>query len=349
MHPPGGEPSMVEKTRIAEVLQERTLLLPDLVGKALAANDRAKFYFTWLQAACSRADSPDKAPPDLSAERSAVDIADATLDDGLQQASRVDGGYQVPGAVGVLHHLLDDVGAMIAPLAATDAAAGFVERRDHLAAAAEVADDRLPADLVSRLTQARRESGDSLHLLVMDLHKALNALQAELAEETLDGAKVYRIGPEDRPRITAFMRGLNRTAPLKFDHPGLGTTATRSEGRLVLQNDIGTTDSHVLIVHVAGLRMTVTYTDVHSQRLRFFMDRLHRFPVSWTETRSRHELGLSEENFYLTTGSYEEPDTGKLDSCLEQLGAGLVFLIDWNRARKRLRSLLSKAAVLHLL
>jgi hypothetical protein len=339
---------MVEKARIAEVLKERTLLLPDLVGKALMANDRAKFYFTWLQAACGRADAPDKAP-DLSAERAAVGIDDAALDDGLQRASRAEGGYLVPGAGGVFGHLLDEVDAMIAPLAASGAAEGFVERRDHLAAAARIAADRLPPDLVSHLTQARREAGDSLHLLVMDLHKALNALQAELAEETIDGAKVYRIAPEDRPHIAAFMRGVNRTAPLKFDHPGLGTTATRSEGRLVLQNDIGTTDSHVLIVHVAGLRMTVTYTDVHARRLRFFMDRLRRFPVAWTETRSRHELGLSEENFYLTTGSYEAPDTGKLDSCLEQLGAGLVFLIDWNRARKRLRSLLSKSATLHLL
>src|SRR5262249_30274313 len=162
---------------------------------------------------------------------------------------------------------MGEIDAMIAPLAASGSAHGFTERRDHLAAEAQIAEDRLPADLVSRLTQARREAGDSLHLLVMGLHKALNALQAELAEETIDGAKAYRIGPEDRPRIAAFMRGLNRTAPLKFDHPGLGTTATRSEGRLVLQNDIGTTDSHVLIVHVAGFRMTVTYTDVHARRL----------------------------------------------------------------------------------
>ena len=35
------------------------------------------------------------------------------------------------------------------------------------------------------------------------------------------------------------MRGLNRTAPLKFDHPGLGATATRMDGKLVIQNDLG--------------------------------------------------------------------------------------------------------------
>ena len=43
------------------------------------------------------------------------------------------------------------------------------------------------------------------------------------------------------------MRGLNRTAPLKFDHPGLDTAATRDGERLLIQNDIGTNDAHVLV------------------------------------------------------------------------------------------------------
>ena len=43
----------------------------------------------------------------------------------------------------------------------------------------------------------------------------------------------------DRARVKAFMRGLNRTAPLAFGHPGLGTTAVRANGRLTIQNDIG--------------------------------------------------------------------------------------------------------------
>ena len=46
------------------------------------------------------------------------------------------------------------------------------------------------------------------------------------------------------------MAGLNRTAKLKFTHPGLATTATRAGGRLVIQNDIGTTDAHVIVIHV---------------------------------------------------------------------------------------------------
>jgi hypothetical protein len=77
------------------------------------------------------------------------------------------------------------------------------------------------------------------------------------------------------------MRGVNRTARLKFDHPGLGATATRSGERLVLQNDIGTTDAHVLVIHVEGLAAAVTYTDVHLQRLIFFQSLFDRFAVEW--------------------------------------------------------------------
>ena len=77
------------------------------------------------------------------------------------------------------------------------------------------------------MMQAGHDQADSLHRLVMDLHKQLNAMQAALAEETIDGAAVYGLADADRPLVAAFMAGLNRTARLKFDHPGLATTATR--------------------------------------------------------------------------------------------------------------------------
>ena len=42
----------------------------------------------------------------------------------------------------------------------------------------------------------------------MDLHKQLNAMQAALAEETLDGAATYNLAEADRPLVAAFMQGL---------------------------------------------------------------------------------------------------------------------------------------------
>jgi len=77
----------------------------------------------------------------------------------------------------------------------------------------------------------------------MDLHKALNRVQAAIAEENIRGARGYGIEAADRAPIEAFQEGVHATAHLKFDHPGLGTTATRAGGRLVIPNDIGTTDA----------------------------------------------------------------------------------------------------------
>jgi hypothetical protein len=69
----------------------------------------------------------------------------------------------------------------------------------------------------------------------MDLHKSLNGLAVEHAEEVLAGARAYGLRPQDRPAVEAFMRGVEATRRLKFDHPGLATTAMRSGSRLTIQ------------------------------------------------------------------------------------------------------------------
>ena len=69
------------------------------------------------------------------------------------------------------------------------------------------------------MMQAGHDRPDSLHRLVMDLHKRLNVMQAELAEETLDGAAVYGLSDADRPLVSAFMAGVNRTAKLEVQSP----------------------------------------------------------------------------------------------------------------------------------
>ncbi|MGL1080460.1 hypothetical protein ACSTLI_23200, partial [Vibrio parahaemolyticus] len=72
--------------------------------------------------------------------------------------------------------------------------------------------------LIDAMTSGDRRRGDSLHLVVMDAHKAINQLQAATAVETLAGARVYGLTAQSRPLVDAFMAGLNRTATLKFDH-----------------------------------------------------------------------------------------------------------------------------------
>jgi hypothetical protein len=69
------------------------------------------------------------------------------------------------------------------------------------------------------------------------------------------------------------MRGVNATRALKLDHPGLDTAATRDGARLLLQNDIGTNDAHVLVIQVEGLR-------VHAHLLRPAPPPLRLLPVA---------------------------------------------------------------------
>jgi uncharacterized protein Yka (UPF0111/DUF47 family) len=172
----------------------------------------------------------------------------------------------------------------------------------------------------------------------MDLHKKLNTMQATLAEETLDGAAAYGLAEADRPLVLAFMTGLNRTARLKFNHPGLATTATRAADRLAIQNDIGTTDAHVIVIHVQGLAVSVTYTDVHAERLLFFQEILKPRAVMWEAERTA--VLAAGAPFYLATGRIEAADDEACRDYLQFLGSRLVFLIDWNRARKQLRGFL---------
>src|SRR5262249_9932603 len=160
---------------------------------------------------------------------------------------------------------------------------------------------------------------------------------------------VYGIDEADRPLIKAFMQGIGLTAKLKFDHPGLGATATRLGEKLMIQNDLGTTDAHVVVIHVEGMTATVICTDVHLQRLLFFQSLFEGFSVRWEDTRSRKDAAMEGGVYHLGLGSYTARDQADMESYLSFLGSRLVFLIDWNRARKRLQNFMPKKASVELL
>ncbi|HVO88999.1 MAG TPA: DUF47 family protein [Casimicrobiaceae bacterium] len=339
---------MTEKLHIIDSLGERRLILPALINAALAANDRSKYYFTLLQSAASHAERPDQLAADLLHERLACGVADESLDTVVGGSFRAgEGAYGIPRAGDIVRALLREVDVMMVPLEARQPE--LAQRLALLKASSTVTGDVLSRNQIDTLASGNRDRGDSLHLLVMDAHKALNALQRDIATETVDGASCCAIAAADRPLIGAFMRGVRRTAPLKFDHPGLGTTATRNGARLVLQNDIGTTDAHVLVVHVEDRRVSTTYTDVHLQRLLFFQSLFHRFEVEWDDTVSRRDQALEDGVYHMTVGTFVASSDAQLNEFLEFMGSRLVFLIDWNRARKRLRALVSKDGALALL
>ncbi|AMJ59684.1 DUF47 domain-containing protein [Bosea sp. PAMC 26642] len=335
------------KSEILTAIGEIELQPAAQLNAALAANDRVKYAFSLLQLACAHAKDPGQPSSTLKRERIACGIDDPDLDLVIAQARMQGKSCHVAAAAKVVARIAEDMREMAAPVLAGKSD-GLATRLDVLLKALPSGkDDLLDPEVVSAMTQAGRKHADSLHSLVMDLHKQLNALQEALAEETIDGAAAYNLLEADRPLVQAFMAGLNRTARLKFDHPGLATTATRSGKRLLIQNDIGTTDAHVIVIHVEAHVVNVTYTDVHSERLAFFQAMLKPHAVTWEGERTATLAAGAP--FYLATGRLEAKDAKSCRAYLEFLGSRLVFLIDWNRARKQLRGFLRGSDRLALL
>ncbi|HZO79312.1 MAG TPA: DUF47 family protein [Solirubrobacteraceae bacterium] len=332
-------------------LGEEHLLVPEAVASALAANDRVKYLLTLLQSARSAADGTGGVPS-LRDERLACGVADPRLDRVVSESARErDGWYRVPGAQRLSERAVEEVRTMIVALegAGVPAATELGRRAGGVAATLTVMGDLIAADDVTRLTAGRDGAADSLHLVVMDAHRELNALEARIATESIDGARVHDLATEDRAIVRAFMRGVNGTSRLRFDHPGLGTIATRTGPKLVIQNDLGETDAHVVVIRISGRVVTLTYTDVHLARLLFFQDLLGSWPVAWDDTRSRSDKRIEGGLYHLASGRFEAGDDEELRRFLDYLGSRLVFIIDWNRARKRLRRLVGRTAAIDLL
>lgn len=337
------------KQRIIETLGEGELLVPELVRDAIAANDRVKYLLTLLQTAEAAADGGDELT--LREERVAAGVEGSALDRVVSESSRHDDGTLfIPNAESLTQRAFSEVDTMLAPLraAGVDVAEPLDQRLDSLAAAIKPSGSMIDRETILRLT-AGRGGGDTLHLVVMDAHRELNRLEAALATESLDGAMVHDLAESDRPLVRAFMRGLASTERLRLDHPGLGTVATRSADALVIQNDIGETDAHVVVIRVVDGVTTVTYTDNHLDRLLFFQRLFEPRDVSWDDTRSRSDARMEDGLYHLAVGRHDAETPTDTAEFLAFLGSRLVFLIDWNRARKRLRNLVGNKAAVELL
>ena len=340
------------KSEIIERLGQTEILLPSLIAAGLEANDRVKVRLSVVQAAVRRTRNP-RAEFELGPEARAAGVDPVAMANLVSRASAV-GGDQVtaPGLDDLVASIWDDTARMIRAARAGDAAMGDAMAA-RLAAIKKSApsetSDMLALSWVGRLTEVSG-SGDSLHRLVMDLHQVLLRMSADRAEELLAGAHVYGVASDDRLAVEAFMRGVAETSRLKFGHPGLGTTALRSEKRLMIQNDIGETDAHVIVISVDPGAVTITHTDIHRSRARFFTNLLRDFHVQWSGLDRTGTDGPGENpTFYLVTGRCVVEDAKARDAFLEAVGRSLVFLIDWNKARKVLRSWVSNADAIQIL
>lgn len=342
------------KAHIVEELGQGDILLPSRIARGLAANDRVKVRLSALQAAERHASNPLDGAFELYDECRNAGIDVLPLEALVNGAALTADGHIVALGISALTEAIwADVATMAESVQAGDPVAGSrgSERLEQLRAAGTPQPlDTIERAEVGRLTNVSAGTGDSLHRLVMDLHKSLNRLAAAHAEEDFAGARVHGVNTDDRTAITAFMRGLERTRKLKFDHPGLSTTAARTGNRLVIQNDIGETDAHVVVIGVEGNSVTVTYTDVHLPRAKFFTRLLRDYPVEWKGLDRKSISGPGDLGvFYLVSGHLAAPDAKARDAFLETLGESLVFLIDWNKARKVLRNWVSKGDAIDIL
>lgn len=204
------------KSQIIEQLGQADILLPSLVAEGLAANDRIKVRMSALQAASRHAQQPDRPATDLHVECNAAGLAPAalaTLIGGAHLAG--DGRMAAPNLARLMKEIHDDVAAMVRAVGAGDAAEGEALGARLAAirnAGALEASNEIEIARVAKLTGVAQDGADSLHRLVMDLHKALNRLASGCAEEILAGAHVFGLRTDDRAPVESFMQGSTRLA-----------------------------------------------------------------------------------------------------------------------------------------
>jgi hypothetical protein len=345
---------MPAKAAIIEQIGERGLLLPEFIARGLAANDRVQYYLSLLQVAQARAHAPQQPASNLRMQREASGIPDVSLDYVVEaSADRGNNITYIPGGSAILDRLFDELRRMVLALQSAGAgrpdlrerAALYQRRLDSLVLTVPgCPDDEIARGTINGLASLSRNGHDTVHQLIDDLHAELSGLQAQVAPENVDGAGAYGLTGPDRELVRAFMAGLNETSRLKFDHPGLGTTAAREGRWLLIQNDLGSTDAHVVVVHVDDLTASITYTDSRRGRLQFFQGLLQPYGMTWSKPTA-----ADDDSFEMSVGTYVAETPDRLATYLRFLGSRLVFLIDWNKARKRLARMVGKTEAGELL
>ncbi len=168
----------MKKSQAVESLGQHRLMMPAWVRAALSANDRLKVYLTVLQTAAMHAAHPKRDLPDLTKEIAATSLASAWLHDVVVASTKIDEALLIPDLARLVKGLSDDLATMARPvLETTPAGADSHTRVQHwLNWLAALPADHLNDQQLEGLTHGRRGGPDSLHLLVMDLHKQINHL-----------------------------------------------------------------------------------------------------------------------------------------------------------------------------
>ena len=310
------------KSEIIEQLGQSDLLLPALIAEGLAANDRVKIRLSVLQAAARHARDPKGSRFDLTGECRAAGI-DPVAVEALVNGASLSAGGRISRRVspdwardlgrcrghGQAVKAADAAQAITRWRACRRSKRGAARRRRYRTCADRQADRLSDGD------------GDSLHRLVMDLHKALNRLAAAHAEEVIAGAHVFGLLPQDRPAVEAFMRGVEATAQVEIrsSRPGDdggadGDAADDPErhrrNRRACGGDRGRSRRGHRHLHRRA-----------SARARNSSPACSRFPVQWSGLERKSAAGLATTAIFIWSPAATRATTQARDAFLEALGA----------------------------
>jgi hypothetical protein len=333
-----------------DAAREAARLLPPLINRGLAAHDELKYYLRLLHTAGAHAQAPHLTPLSMRAEREASGVSDASLDS-IVAASRAvaPGLVHIPGATTILGRVFASVAQMLEAVRTgavgradlRDRSERYRTRLDELQAQVGTwHDDQLSTTAIVAMTKRAEQGGDSVYQLAADLRWELDRLRSQVVQESIDGAETYGLTDRDRVLVRAFMRGVAETAILRFDHPGFHTRATRDGDHLSIHNDLGFVHVSLRVID-ASRAATLHYADRQQRRVRFFRELLRPFPMAW----ERVDVSGTESSI----GRYAAPSDEELDAFLAHVGSRLVFLLDWNRARRCLAQLVTDVDAIALL
>ena len=325
---------MAIKNKILFDLGEKRIILPDLIKEGLIANDRVKYLFTLLQSAKIKILNKKDITQGFLEEGEKLKIDEIAYDDILENCSLVrENTIYIPGLQRVLKEIYKCIKTMLKPLELIEQTEKYEEYVNRFSLMQNILltnyNDIINFEVIDSTISADRSVKDTPHLLVMDLHKELNNLLSLIALESIDGANVFDINEENTFIIKAFMKGINKTAKLKFDHPGLGTTATQIGDKIVIQNDIGETDAHVIVISIEGNIVNITYTDIHFNRVIFFQSILDNYAINWGSATTKEDANFESSIYYMVNGLYSAKNREDLKSFLDFLGSKIVFMMKW--------------------
>ena len=341
------------KIDIIKEIGEYNLLLPQLIQKGLAAGDKSRYYLNLLISAIEHADNSEIRKDSLAELRVGVGIRDEQYDTVIYESSvSPEGIYYIPKIDEIKKGLSRAINSMISPFRQETAYSNpeIFSRAESLLSAFCMDDNPLTRDDPRINLLIEGYADDNFLNLIRATEDLLIPLREAMTPEDVYGSTTYLVEPEDIYLIRSFMIGLNRTESLRFEHPGLGTTAIRAGASLLILNEIGMTDYNFLILTITGVTISIQYFDPHISRISFFKNLMHPYPVFWREILSRNIRGNDQSRLLHTvSGEFSARSQEELLMCLSHISSHIVFLIEWNRARKALKPFLSGNDVLKVL